>query len=237
MHSELPISLPAALPPDAELEPDWKIYESAIAHIEESYKNCTVIRNYKLEGKSGVERQVDVWLSAEIGDNHVVTVAVECRRYSDRPVSIKDIDAFSGFLDDVRANKGVMISNTGFTEGAKKRAENADIELRMLTLEEANEFDWEEFISDPCESGGGCFGTVSWDYQDGGSEAGWCHSCGTFHIRCGNCGEVGSYDENRLVKCSGCAMRWELQMEKDMTCGIKELPPEKEEEEDEGEEE
>ncbi len=118
--------LPEPLPPDIEAEPDWKIYEKAIAHIEESYDNCKVTQNHKVTGRrSDLDRQVDVWLEAEIGDNHVVTVAIECRRYSDRPVSIKDIDAFYGFLDDVGANKGVMISHSGYTDGARKRAEGA----------------------------------------------------------------------------------------------------------------
>jgi predicted helicase len=145
MASDPPILPREQLSPDQQPEPDWKVYESAIARLEESYKNCTVIRNHKLNGKSGVERQVDVWLSTEIGHNHVVTVAIECRRYSDRPVSIKDIDAFYGFLEDVGADKGVMISNTRFTDGARKRADNADIELTTLTLAEATEFDWQKF--------------------------------------------------------------------------------------------
>ena len=101
--------LPGEILPEAEPEPDWKIYEHSIAHIEESYENCKVTRNHKPVGRrSGVQRQVDVWLEAEVGDNHIVTVAIECRRYADRPVSIKDIDAFCGFLDDVGANKGVI---------------------------------------------------------------------------------------------------------------------------------
>src|SRR5437773_7345771 len=99
---DLPPPPDELLPPDFEPEPDWKIDEGAIARIEESHKNCKVTRNNKVKGRrSGVERQVDVWLEAEIGDNHVVTVAIECRRYSDRPVSIKDIDAFVGFLEGV----------------------------------------------------------------------------------------------------------------------------------------
>src|ERR1700730_4534356 len=103
MDFEIP-PLPEYFPPDDEPEPDWKIYEKSIAHIEESYDNCKVSQNHKVTGRrSGTERQVDVWLEAVVGDNHVVTVAIECRRYSGRPVSIKDIDALYGFLDDVGA--------------------------------------------------------------------------------------------------------------------------------------
>jgi hypothetical protein len=237
MDIDLPAPPDEELPPDEDSEPDWKLYERAIAHIEESYHNCTVTRNYKPVGRcSGVDRQVDVWLTANIGDNHVVTVAIECRRYSERPVSIKDIDAFCGFLDDVGANKGVMISHSGYTEGAQKRADRAGIELRTLTVKEAEEFDWEEFVRDSCESLADCFGSIDWQFSSGDSEAGYCNSCGTFHIRCGNCGWISFYDEGHIEKCSGCDMRWELKQEDGMTCAIKELVPLDDKSEDEEEE-
>lgn len=218
------------LPPDVEPEPDWKVYEKAIAHVEESFQNCRVTRNHKVKGRrSGEERQVDVWLETEIGDNHTVTVAIECRRY-DRPVSIKDIDAFAGFLDDVGANKGVMISHSGYTKGARQRAAGAGIEVKMLmlTVEEAEEFDLEEFVRDSCQVSNDCFGTISWHFSDGKSEAGHCTNCGSFHIRCGDCGSVDWYNELAIEKCLSCGMGWRLIKEKGMTCGIKEIPAEDE---------
>jgi hypothetical protein len=232
-----PESLPSDFDPDAESEPDWKIYEQAITHIEESYENCQVTRNHKLVGRhSGVRRQIDVWLSAEIGDKHTVTVAIECRRYN-RPVAIKDIDAFCGFLDDVGANKGVIISHAGFTEGATKRAEGAGIELKILNIEEAEEFDWNDFLRDSCRTPE-CFGTISWHFADGQSEAGHCSNCGSFYIRCGNCGSVDWYNEGEIEKCSWfCEMRWRLLKEKGMTVGIKELAPSSDESDEEAEEE
>ena len=211
-------------------EPDWKLYEKAIAHIEESYGNCKVTRNYRPIGRlSGTKRQVDVWLEAGVGDNHIVTVAIECRRYAATPVDIKDIDSFCGFLEDVGANKGVVMSHSGYTEGAKKRAEGAGrIELRVLTLEEAEEFDWDEFVQDYCQIEN-CFGTVQWNFQDGNSEAGYCHNCGSFYIKCGNCGEVSWYNEWDVEQCFSCGASWRLRHEDGMTCGIEELPPPKEE--------
>jgi hypothetical protein len=175
---------------------------------------------------------VDVWLEAEIGDNHTVTVAIECRRYGDRRVSIKDIDAFCGFLDDVGANKGVMISHSGYTKGAERRAEGAGIDLRTLTIEEAEEFDWDQFLErDSCQVSE-CYGTINWELTDAQSEAGHCGNCGVFHIRCGNCGLVEWFNEGSEEKCLSCGMRWRLIKEKGMTCDIKEIPPEPEEDEE-----
>ncbi|MGB9254063.1 MAG: restriction endonuclease [Candidatus Korobacteraceae bacterium] len=213
-------------------EPRWKLYESAIAHIEESAGNATVIRNHKVLGRqTGKERQVDVWLEVVVGNEHRVCVAIECKCYDDRPVSIKDIEAFISFLEDVGAHKGVMISHSGFSEGALKRAEPANVELKTLTLEEAEEFDWDEYVADSCETDG-CFGTIAWQFSDRSSEAGYCSRCGTFHVRCGGCGNLSWYDESRFIKCDGCDMRWRLAFDEGMASDITELPPEEEERED-----
>jgi Restriction endonuclease len=218
-------------------EKDWQAYEHAIARIEEQSRNGDVLRDYKIKGRrSGVERQVDVWLSSEVGDGHSITVAIECRRYGTRAVSIKDIDAFFGFLDDVGANKGVMISRSGFTSGATKRAAGANIELRTLSIEEAEDFDWDEFVRDTCQTFNHCLGTVNWQFSSGSSEAGYCGWCGSLHIRCGNCGEMSFYNEDSLIKCDGCMMRWRLAKEKGEVTGITEMPPDDEDESEEDDE-
>ena len=75
-------------------------------------------------------------------------------------------------------------------------------------------------------------------FADGQSEAGNCSNCGSFHIRCGNCGSVGWYNEEEIEKCSWfCEMRWRLLKEKGMTVGIKELPPLNDESDEEAHEE
>lgn len=176
-------------------------------------------------------------METAVGDNHTVHVAIECRCYDDKPVAIKDIDAFVAFLDDVGAHKGVMISHSGFTDGARKRAEAANIELKTLTLEEAEEFDWDEYVSDSCQTLGQCWGTIRWQFSDGASEAGYCSMCGSFHIRCGNCDDVSSYDEKPYVTCFSCGRQWKLDFDDGMTSDITELPPDEEQEEEDEEDE
>lgn len=66
-------------------------------------------------------------------------------------MGIKDIDAFCGFIDDVGANKGVLISDSGFTEGAIKRAAAADIKLTTMTLREAEDTDWKAIVDEEWE--------------------------------------------------------------------------------------
>src|ERR1700719_3842677 len=113
----MPIIKPTDLPLDFEPGPKFLVYEKAVARLKESFGDCEVNHDHKIVGRrSGVERQVDIWLSTTVGGKHGVNVVVECKCHETTPVAIKDVDAFYGFLDDVGANKGVLISNTGFTE-------------------------------------------------------------------------------------------------------------------------
>src|SRR5882724_3089374 len=52
---------------------------------------------------------------------------------------------------EAKGSRSPLISHSGYTDGAEKRAESAGIELRMLTLEEAERFDWDEFVQDSCQ--------------------------------------------------------------------------------------
>lgn len=216
----------------ANQEPKWRIYEKVVARLKESFGDCEVRLDHTVTGRrSGIGRQVDIWLSATLG-GHTVTVAVECRCYDAKPVGIKDVDAFYGFLDDVGANKGVLISNSGFTNGAEKRADGSTVELQTLTLEEAETFDWANYVADRCQNPAGCWGFIEWNEalcQEGGGqfpppyEAGFCDSCGLLHIRCGECGELSFYLEDPMVQCDACETRWELEFEKGVLVSIRQV--------------
>jgi Restriction endonuclease len=212
-NEAMPILTPLDLTQQANSDPKWLVYQKAVARLKESYGDCEVFHDHRIVGRrSGVERQVDIWFNATVGGQHSVTVAVECKCHETTPVSIKDVDAFYGFLDDVGANKGILISNTGFTDGASRRADGSTVELETLTLEEAEEFDWAEYLEvDECETPGySCAGSIHWEFEDGkGSEAGYCGGCGSLHVKCGECGTVGAYDGDHF-KCDGCDARWGL---------------------------
>lgn len=53
-------------------DPKWKIYEKVAIDIERQYPNCTVTHDHKVTGRrSGIERQVDIWLSGQVGQHEV----------------------------------------------------------------------------------------------------------------------------------------------------------------------
>lgn len=62
---------------------------------------------------------------------------IDCKKRT-KPIDIKDVEQFIGLVADTGANKGTIISSSGFTVGAKKRAKIEDnIRLRKLTWEDA----------------------------------------------------------------------------------------------------
>lgn len=199
-------------PPDRSVEnvEKWRLYEKVIADTTNKYPNCTVVSDQKVTGvRSGVTRQVDVWVTGDIA-GHEIKLAIECKLYKAK-VDIKTVDAFIGFLEDVGADKGVLITTTGFTSGAQSRAKASGIDLEVMTFESAMETDWGDFISDNCRTLMGCQGEINWEYSEGGPRFGACTECGQLHIECGECGHQDEYDlacdrsiGTAHVRCNNC---------------------------------
>lgn len=121
----------------------WKEFESLIAKIQaETAPDAVVQTNNFIVGKSGRKRQLDVTLSRKVG-LYPVLIVIECKRYS-KPVGIERVEAFVTKLRDVGASQGVMISNKGFTRGAKAVAKEHLIAL--LSYREAEETDWRSIV-------------------------------------------------------------------------------------------
>ncbi|HEY1204248.1 MAG: restriction endonuclease [Bryobacteraceae bacterium] len=214
----MPLLTPDSFPELPDWTPDlaadgevkWRLYEKVVADTQDKYPDCTVVRDHRVTGvRSGVTRQVDVWVTGELA-GHEIRLAIECKLYKAK-VDIKTVDAFIGFLEDVGADKGVLITTTGFTSGAQKRATAAGIDLNVMTLESAMETDWGEYFGDSCKTSVGCPGNIKWGYSEGGPRFGACDHCGQLHIECGGCGHQDEYDVpcdrsigNVHVRCKGC---------------------------------
>ena len=246
----MPLLTPEPFPdmPDWTPEPDpeasWRIYEKIVADTYEEYPDCEVIRDHKVIGKSGVARQVDVWVTGAVAGCEI-RVAIECKFHKSK-VDINLIDSFIGMLQDIGAHKGVFITTTGFTSGAEARAKAADISLKIMSLESALETDWGELLSDSCQTPG-CWGSINWEYSEGGPQMGSCDSCGQLHIRCGDCDHTDQYEVwcnasvgDAHVRCKGCNACFVVGVEKgDPTdiSGCTEHEAEDSEEEEDDEEE
>jgi hypothetical protein len=124
--------------------------EKIIADIHREFAPDAIVQhNIKLLGRSGRKRQVDVLIRGSIGI-YPLRVAVECKNYNKRVgnkrVGIEKVEAFITKLKDIDANIGVMISSSGYDDGAKAQANNHNVIL--LNMREAEEADWKDVFSD-----------------------------------------------------------------------------------------
>ncbi|MDD9981512.1 MAG: restriction endonuclease, partial [Gammaproteobacteria bacterium] len=108
---------------------DSREFEQLVARIQRQLApDAEVYHDVKLEGRTtGRKRQVDVLVTQLVGQ-YEIRIIVECKDYA-RPVDVKGVETFYGLLDDVGAQKGVLVCPSGFTGTAKARAEGLQIDL------------------------------------------------------------------------------------------------------------
>lgn len=119
--------------------PKWKKFEAFVANIQEYLTpNAKVTQNEFILGKSGVKRQLDVVVKYNLGQFNMLIV-IDCKDWKS-PVDIGDVGSFADLVEDIGANKGAIVCNTGFTSGALKRAQEKGIDL--LRVADAESKDW-----------------------------------------------------------------------------------------------
>jgi hypothetical protein len=90
-----------------------------------------VARDVRLPGRRGGLRQVDVLVTAAYpGLAEPQKMIVECKAWN-RPVPPGEVAKLRDLMDDVDAPLGLLLTPTGFTAGACRRA----AELPGITLE------------------------------------------------------------------------------------------------------
>ncbi|RYZ82957.1 MAG: hypothetical protein EOP04_20955 [Proteobacteria bacterium] len=126
-------------------KPEWEQLELIVADIQRQLApDATVRHNHRVVGKSGRTRKLDISVSQKVG-LYPTFIVFDCKRHT-RAVSIGDVEAFAGQLRDVRANLGVMVSNSGFDAGAVAVAAQEGILLQTFRAAEKN--DWAKFFGD-----------------------------------------------------------------------------------------
>lgn len=91
--------------------------------------DTTVSLDVKLEGIDG-NRQIDVLLESRLAGLNIRTI-VECKDHK-RPVDIMQIDALHSKMQDVNADKAVLVSRKGFSKTAIHKANRLGITLCTL---------------------------------------------------------------------------------------------------------
>lgn len=104
------------------------IYQQILTQDE--VETIQVEHNQKIKGKSGAEHQIDVyWQYKQFGE--LVSVAIECKRYSKR-VNIGVVRNFKSVLDDLSCSKGIIVTTEGFQTGAITFASSNNIGLKVI---------------------------------------------------------------------------------------------------------
>ncbi len=71
---------------------------------------------------------------------HAATLVVDCKQWKAR-LDVADVEAFLAFLDDVGADLGLLVTTTGYSAAAKKRAHDArGARAEVLTLAELEQW-------------------------------------------------------------------------------------------------
>jgi hypothetical protein len=145
-------------------------------------------------------------------------------KYHRPKLDVKDVESFEGMMKDCRAQRGILVCPNGWSEAAKRRAQDA-ITITLLWPDDVDGFPWAQF--DPCM--GGCAqpgstrkGLVLWDGQiPVGVEGTWvivwsgkCDRCHNFHVWCWGCGQRFALRDEDEHSCD-CGYRWVTAIEQE----------------------
>jgi tetratricopeptide (TPR) repeat protein len=116
--------------------PQWKVYEKQVFdHFKEHFPGAEIKKNVHVMGRfSRRKRQIDV-LVIEESPAGTITTVVDTKFFG-RKVDVKAVDAFAGFVDDVGAQRGMLITSRGYTDAALRRAfyGPTDLELDIVNF-------------------------------------------------------------------------------------------------------
>jgi Restriction endonuclease len=122
--------------------PNWKEYEEKI--LEEYryvYPDAIIKYDQRLKGQySKRTRQIDILIEGHIAGD-TFRVVVDCKHFN-KKVDVRDIDLFIGLLDDVGADKGILITIKGYAAAAEQRALNSAsrIDLEIVNYDVIHPF-------------------------------------------------------------------------------------------------
>jgi hypothetical protein len=116
-------------------DPKWRKFEKTIASIHKfAEMGARVIQDDHVTGKvTKRRRQIDVSVRFTHGFSEYLLI-VECKNYKHR-VPVRDVEALRTKMQDVGADRAVMVTTVGYQAGAIETARAYNIELRTLSEE------------------------------------------------------------------------------------------------------
>lgn len=121
----------------------WKDYEHYIYRFfSDLYPEASITLNaQKIGVMSGTKRQIDILIEGHLA-GYSLNIVRKCK-YFNKKVDVKIVESFISFLHDVKANKGVLITNKGVTKAAQARAENdshVNLDIKIIEFNRLEQF-------------------------------------------------------------------------------------------------
>lgn len=121
-------------------------FQRFIKHIHAIVAPLALVRREsEIISDDGNDREIDIYVEIPTFAQ-VFKIAIECRDHG-RPQDIGWIDSLIGKTIDLKLDKVIAVSSSGYTKAAAKKAKKHKIDL--LTLEEAEKVDWALKFHDP----------------------------------------------------------------------------------------
>lgn len=122
---------------------NWKKYETQISdHFKKVYPDANIHHDHKQKGIiSKTERQIDILIDTTIA-GFSIKIVIDCK-YFNKKIDIKIVESFIGMLQDLKVNKGIIITNKGYTAAALNRAKNdsyTDLDLKIINFSDLQNF-------------------------------------------------------------------------------------------------
>lgn len=110
---------------------DWKDFEKFVAEMYKDSADVEVQHDVTLTGKYNDKRQVDVLVTQKT-KLHTYKTIIECKFLSKEKVNRPIIDVLAAAIEDLDANKGVIITTVGFEAGAIEYAKGKNIDIFLI---------------------------------------------------------------------------------------------------------
>ena len=112
----------------------WQEYQEAVAVLYEQTDGFgDVSRNVMVPDKiTGQARQIDVLVEIN-AKGHSLKMIVDAKFHAS-PIDVRDLESVLALADAVGANKAIVVAANGWTEPAKKKADQVGCSLELLTI-------------------------------------------------------------------------------------------------------
>ena len=112
---------------------DWKDYEDRVhVWLNAQLPDATFSRNVELRAKRssrGRKRQIDTLIEQDfLGLSKKWICIVDAKKHK-RKLDVRHVDTFLSMVEDVGADRGILVSRFGFFESAHERAEGTRVQL------------------------------------------------------------------------------------------------------------